>query len=34
MEGFFAKLLQKSFNKNLEKGMQNWLELLKTECEK
>jgi uncharacterized protein YndB with AHSA1/START domain len=34
MEGFFAKLLKKSFNKNLEKGMQNWLELLKMECEK
>lgn len=34
MEGFFAKLLKKSFNKNLEKGMQNWLDLLKQECEK
>lgn len=34
MEGFFAKLFKKSFNKNLEKGMQNWLELLKQECEK
>lgn len=34
MEGFFAKLLKKSFNKNLEKGMQTWLELLKKECEK
>jgi uncharacterized protein YndB with AHSA1/START domain len=34
MEGFFAKLLKKSFNKNLEKGMQNWLDLLKKECEK
>jgi uncharacterized protein YndB with AHSA1/START domain len=34
MEGFLAKLFQKSFNKNLEKGMQNWLELLKKECEK
>ncbi len=34
MEGFFAKLLKKSFNKNLEKGMQNWLDLLKRECEK
>jgi uncharacterized protein YndB with AHSA1/START domain len=34
MEGFFAKLLKKSFNKNLEKGMQNWLELLKRESEK
>lgn len=34
MEGFFAKLLKKSFNKNLEKGMQNWFELLKQECEK
>lgn len=34
MEGFFAKLLKKLFNKNLEKGMQNWLDLLKKECEK
>lgn len=34
MEGFFASLLKKSFNKNLEKGMQNWLNLLKMECEK
>lgn len=34
MEGFFAKLFKKSFNKNLEKGMQNWLNLLKQECEK
>ncbi len=34
MEGFFAKLLKKSFNKNLEKGMQSWLDLLKRECEK
>ncbi len=34
MEGFFAKLFKKSFNKNLEKGMQNWLDLLKQECER
>jgi uncharacterized protein YndB with AHSA1/START domain len=34
MEGFLAGLFKKSFNKNLEKGMQNWLELLKKECEK
>lgn len=34
MEGFFAKLLKKSFNKTLEKGMQTWLDLLKKECEK
>lgn len=34
MEGFFAKILKKSFNKSLEKGMQNWLDLLKQECEK
>jgi len=34
MEGFLAKLLKKSFNKNLEKGLQNWLNLLKQECEK
>lgn len=34
MEGFFAKLMKKSFNKNLEKGMENWIDLLKKECEK
>ena len=34
MEGFLAKLLKKGFNKNLEKDMQHWLELLKAECEK
>ncbi len=34
MEGFFAKLLKSSFNKNLEQGMQRWLDLLKNECEK
>ncbi len=34
MEGFLAGLLRKSFNKNLEKAMQNWLDLLKQECEK
>jgi uncharacterized protein YndB with AHSA1/START domain len=34
MEGFLAKLLKKSFNKNLEKGMQTWLDLMKKECER
>lgn len=34
MEGFIARLLQRSLNGNLEKGMQNWLTLLKQECEK
>lgn len=34
MDGFTAKLFKKSFNRNLEKGMQNWLDLLKAECEK
>lgn len=34
MEGFLATLFKKSFNTNLEKGMQNWLDLLKQECEK
>jgi len=34
LEGFFAKLLKNTFNKNLEIGMQNWLDLLKLECEK
>ncbi len=34
MQGFLAGLFKKSFNKNLEKGMQHWLDLLKQECEK
>jgi uncharacterized protein YndB with AHSA1/START domain len=33
MEGFLAGLLKKSFNKNLEKGMVHWLELLKKTSE-
>jgi len=34
MEGLLAWLFKKSFNRNLENGMQRWLELLKRECEK
>ncbi|WP_323758103.1 SRPBCC family protein [Roseivirga sp.] len=34
MEGFLAGLFKKTLSKNLEKGMQNWLDLLKKECEK
>jgi len=34
MQGFFAGLFKKKFNKDLEKGMQNWLDMLKKECEK
>ncbi len=34
MEGFFAKLFKSSFNRNLDKGMQRWLDLLKVESEK
>ncbi len=34
LEGFLARLLKKSFNKSLATGMQNWLELLKQQCEK
>jgi uncharacterized protein YndB with AHSA1/START domain len=34
MEGFLAGLFKKTFNKNLEIGMQKWLDLLKKECEK
>jgi len=34
MEGFIARLLRKSLNNSLENGMQNWLSLLKQECEK
>lgn len=33
MEGFIASLLRKSLNGILEKGMHNWLALLKQECE-
>lgn len=33
MEGFFATILKKSFNKNLAKAMQQWLDLLKQACE-
>lgn len=34
MEGFLASLFKKSFNKDLEKGMIHWLQLLKKTCEK
>jgi Polyketide cyclase / dehydrase and lipid transport len=34
MDGFLAKLFRKTFNNNLQKGMQRWLEFLKKECEK
>jgi hypothetical protein len=34
MEGLLMRLFKGAFNKNLEKGMMNWLVLLKTECEK
>jgi uncharacterized protein YndB with AHSA1/START domain len=34
MEGFLAGIFKKSLNKNLEKGMNKWLDLLKKECEK
>ncbi|WP_080058392.1 SRPBCC family protein [Spirosoma aerolatum] len=34
MEGFLAGLFKSSFNKNLAKDMQHWLELLKAESEK
>jgi uncharacterized protein YndB with AHSA1/START domain len=33
MEGFLARLFKKSFNKDLEKGMLHWLELLKQKSE-
>lgn len=33
MEGFLARLFNKSLNKSLEKGMQRWLSFLKKECE-
>ena len=34
MEGLLSSLFKKAFNKNLEKGMQKWLDLLKATCEK
>jgi uncharacterized protein YndB with AHSA1/START domain len=34
MEGFLASVLKFMFNKNLEKSIGKWLELLKKECEK
>jgi uncharacterized protein YndB with AHSA1/START domain len=34
MEGFLARLLKKAYNKNLAKGMEKWLVLLKAACEK
>ena len=33
MEGLLTVILNKSFNKNLEKGMIYWLESLKSQCE-
>ena len=34
LSGIAASLFKKLFNKNLETGMQHWLELLKTACER
>jgi hypothetical protein len=34
MEGFLASMFKKKFNKNLEKVLKTWLDLLKQECEK
>ncbi|MCU0433021.1 MAG: SRPBCC family protein [Bacteroidia bacterium] len=34
MDGFMAKLFSKMLRKNLEQGMNTWLEALKQECEK
>jgi len=34
MQGFWAGLLKKSFNKNLSRGMEAWLQKLKAECER
>ncbi len=34
MEGLLTKVFKKSFNRNLEKGMEKWLMLLKATCEK
>ena len=34
VEGFLVGLFKKLFNKKLEKNKQNWLDQLKTECEK
>jgi hypothetical protein len=34
MEGLLARLFKPAFNKNLQRDMHNWLELLKAACEK
>jgi hypothetical protein len=34
MEGLIARLFKNAFNKNLQRDMRHWLELLKAECEK
>lgn len=34
MQGFLATLFKRTFNKNLERDMQHWLELLKLEAER
>jgi hypothetical protein len=33
MEGFLVKVLRGTFQKNVESGMQKWLELMKQACE-
>ncbi len=33
MEGLLTSLFKKLFNRNLEKGMTHWLQLLKNQCE-
>lgn len=34
MQGLLASLFSNMFNKNLERGLTNWLDFLKKECEK
>ena len=34
MEGFLATFFKKSFNKTLQKGMSNWLLMMKQTCER
>jgi uncharacterized protein YndB with AHSA1/START domain len=34
MDGFLVRCFKRMFTKNLKYGMQNWLDLLKKECEK
>jgi hypothetical protein len=34
MEGLLSRVFRRNLQKNLEKGMTNWMEMLKAECER